>query len=648
MKKVEPHVFLIAYTTLSEEGVRAWLEYVGGIKALDHLSGDDAEKLIELCGRNCYKSFDVGLNPNISKVRTDSEAYHNNILDSAHGSVLEHASCTFAFEDVSRVFCYSEDTEVLTDEGWRKWPDVTGKEKFATWSYDGVYDQISPSLTYQEADEHFVKDYSGLMYSVESEQISLLVTPNHRMWVQKVDTQAARRGEKNFKIQFAESILHKRVRYQKGGMKWKGNRCEVVEIPSTTRSYSRKDTGTETTKNYDGISFDSETFARFLGYFLSEGCLGTHDTGILLYQNPGEVYESMLGTLDGMNLSVTDTCSKSGTCRRLCVKHVALYDWLDEHCGRGALHKKVPDMVKTSWSSDLIEAFLESFIEGDGNVHKTNHHKVAFTNSRQLANDLQELALKTGVAANLRIDDRVGTVRSLKSGQIFTNTNPGYIVSFLMPSRLYPHVNHNLHVESRYKNEAGYMDKMVSYDGKVYCVKVASGLLYVRRNGKPCWSGNTHELVRHRAGMAFSQESLRYIRLDRLKRWLPDVIQDNPEALDIVEDMFEKSELAQTELARCFDIENIKDFHTKKQLTSAFRRVAPIGLATGITATFNLRALRWVIQMRTSEGAEVEIRKVFCEVYRIAKDKYPYLFQDFETTDTNDGLFEAKPRCQKV
>jgi len=44
----------------------------------------------------------------------------------------------------------------------------------------------------------------------------------------------------------------------------------------------------------------------------------------------------------------------------------------------------------------------------------------------------------------------------------------------------------------------------------------------------------------------------------------------------------------------------------------------------------------------------VEIRKVFCEVYDIAKMKYPLLFQDFETRDTGDGLFEAKPSHTKV
>jgi len=106
MKRVEPQVFLIAYTELDPDACQAWLDYVGGLKVLDHLAGDDGEKLVELSGRNCYRSFDVGLNPNIRKVRTNSEEYHANILKVGHGSILEHATATFAFEDVSRVYTH--------------------------------------------------------------------------------------------------------------------------------------------------------------------------------------------------------------------------------------------------------------------------------------------------------------------------------------------------------------------------------------------------------------------------------------------------------------------------------------------------------------------------------------------------------------
>ena len=76
----------------------------------------------------CYRSWEPGLNPNVRKVREDQEAYLQNILKQQHGSVLQHASFTFVLHNVSRVFCYDDDTDVLTDEGWKPWPKVDGTE----------------------------------------------------------------------------------------------------------------------------------------------------------------------------------------------------------------------------------------------------------------------------------------------------------------------------------------------------------------------------------------------------------------------------------------------------------------------------------------------------------------------------------------
>jgi len=156
----------------------------------------------------------------------------------------------------------------------------------------------------------------------------------------------------------------------------------------------------------------------------------------------------------------------------------------------------------------------------------------------------------------------------------------------------------------------------------------------------------THELVRHRAGTAFSQESLRYVRLDALSFWMPPEIAANPEALTLFTETVEYLERQQLKLAELFAIGN-RTFADKKKLTSAFRRIAPEGLATGIVFSCNLRALRHVIEMRTSRHAEHEIRIVFDQVAAIAVEKWPMLFQDF-TSEVVDGVREWKPTHSKV
>ena len=138
----------------------------------------------------------------------------------------------------------------------------------------------------------------------------------------------------------------------------------------------------------------------------------------------------------------------------------------------------------------------------------------------------------------------------------------------------------------------------------------------------------THELVRHRAGSAFSQESLRYVRLTDIGfRVAPALEPVRERVLAIVEQLEEFQRDAAETLG--IDDEGVP-FHVKKEVTSALRRLAPIGLSTDIVWSANLRTLRHVIEMRTAEGAEEELRSVFDEIARVMLREAPLIFQDFE------------------
>lgn len=144
----------------------------------------------------------------------------------------------------------------------------------------------------------------------------------------------------------------------------------------------------------------------------------------------------------------------------------------------------------------------------------------------------------------------------------------------------------------------------------------------------------THELVRHRVGVAISQESLRYVRLEDLGCWIPSCFSDIPRAVQVFEVHFRECEEAYTNLLQCAAMKEGVDsfddlsFSKKKEYTSAARRVAPIGLATSIGWSCNIRALRHVITMRIDPSAEEEIRYVFNKVKDLAQDRWPVLFRD--------------------
>src|SRR3990167_5961555 len=105
MRLVEPKVFLVGETRVVPAGLRAYLKHIG-VPNWKSDAPTDAEKMIEVMGRLCYRSFEPGLNPNVTKIREHSKDYLRNIIEVKHGSVLEHAVVNFIFADVSRVFTH--------------------------------------------------------------------------------------------------------------------------------------------------------------------------------------------------------------------------------------------------------------------------------------------------------------------------------------------------------------------------------------------------------------------------------------------------------------------------------------------------------------------------------------------------------------
>ena len=139
----------------------------------------------------------------------------------------------------------------------------------------------------------------------------------------------------------------------------------------------------------------------------------------------------------------------------------------------------------------------------------------------------------------------------------------------------------------------------------------------------------THELVRHRVGVAISQESLRFVRLTDLNWYAPVCIQESPEAMTIFARTMEELSKIQRDLSDLFKLDEATTFDLKKKFTSAMRRLAPMGLATNIGWSCNMRTLRHVLEQRTAPWAEEEIRVVFAEVGRIAVERWPNLFTDY-------------------
>lgn len=150
----------------------------------------------------------------------------------------------------------------------------------------------------------------------------------------------------------------------------------------------------------------------------------------------------------------------------------------------------------------------------------------------------------------------------------------------------------------------------------------------------------THEQVRHRPGMAYSQTSGRYVRLNEI-----DVVFD-PILEPIRQSAGDLLRIIEKYYAEWADTLGLNDpkmaFEMKKKVTSALRRFAPNGQTNEIGITMNLRAARHQLQLRTAPSAEWEIRYIFNQIFLKLTNRFKHLFSDAVCTpdeDLNSGLF---------
>lgn len=163
----------------------------------------------------------------------------------------------------------------------------------------------------------------------------------------------------------------------------------------------------------------------------------------------------------------------------------------------------------------------------------------------------------------------------------------------------------------------------------------------------------THEAVRHRAGMAYSQVSQRYVGQEKLRFCLPYDIQDNAdlvaEALDDMAydlDRFER--WIDNYRSKYPQREGESRTEWRKRLQSASRRVLPNWVEAPIVITGNVRSWRHVLFMRCAKFADVAIRRAMVPVLQVMQATVPELFADFTFETLRDGSVGATSKYIKV
>jgi thymidylate synthase (FAD) len=171
----------------------------------------------------------------------------------------------------------------------------------------------------------------------------------------------------------------------------------------------------------------------------------------------------------------------------------------------------------------------------------------------------------------------------------------------------------------------------------------------------------THELVRHRAGFAFSQLSQRYVDESDTEFIEPDIIASDPELHAIWSKAVQQareayirlSELLERKLQQhSFSYRWLPPYASstdkRKIARQSARSVLPNATETKIVVTANARAWRHFIEQRGSRYADYEIRKLANMIFNILSQDAPYLFNDYYLIPLNDGTCEIVTDYRKV
>lgn len=326
--------------------------------------------------------------------------------------------------------CHDDQTEILTEDGFKLFKDLL--------ITDRVYTQ-NPSTgkaTLELPTKYHEYDFDGHLYAQKRRGSDFAVTPTHDMY----------------------------VRTRKSGYRKKKANTFTKD---SDYFYSR-------VIDWDGNASLSEDMVRLYAWFITEGSFrwypGTRKpTGITISQSQrynASNYQEIITLL--LRLGFNPKENKKRT--EITVNNVELATSFLE-CGDGFYNKQIPLRVKTL-NKKLLQVFIEVAIKGDGYT-KLNGRSIFYTSSPRLADDMQEIILKTG-RTSVITKRKIEGQRKWIVDHFGTSSCDGYVVSVGAPTD-------------------GKINRLttVPYKGKVYCVTVPNGLILTRRNGYTMWSGNS-------------------------------------------------------------------------------------------------------------------------------------------------------------
>lgn len=349
--------------------------------------------------------------------------------------------------------CLDDQTEILTNSGWKLFKELSKKEKVAT------LNQNTHKFEWQDPTDYITQNYSGTMLLHSTRHVEFCVTPNHRLYVSKRTTNGA--FSDNWSLEFAEKIQENYYR-------------QKYRFIRSSEGFDRIDPEFVEIGPYKINFYD---YLELMAWIISEGNTEKNNNRVSITQslkaNPENCKKIQI-LLDKISTQIPNFkwTFSSGKSFRFSNKELA--DYIKTTIGDYSYNKVVPSFIKES-SPEALKFFLETLVLGDGT--KNGDGWVYYSTSKILLDDVQEIAIKAGLCSVIKwgIDRRDSTHFSINKLFSFKRVS-GYASitsSYKTPSLTQPLTSKE-------------------YNGKIYCVSVPNEIILTRRNGKAIWLGNCY------------------------------------------------------------------------------------------------------------------------------------------------------------
>lgn len=348
--------------------------------------------------------------------------------------------------------CYDKDTEVLTDNGWKYFKDLSYKDKVATLNKE------TDTLEYQVPSNIMEYNYDGEMIGIKNKSSDLLVTPNHKIFEHSNHKTPLER----WRLTEAKDMYEKNISMRRNVNNWIGKEKEYFTLPSCIIKNSSFSDILTPEKN-----IPMRNWLNFFGWYITEGSL--YKNVINISQKKEYNFDEIIKSFENLGLErKVQTNNSYGKVSGFNIKCSQLSNYLEQF---GLSHERfIPKDIK-NLPQEQLKILVDVMIKGDGTVNDKSlkFNGSFYTKSKQLADDFQEISIKCGYATLLyepeRSNDNEYVVR------LTENNTTQFIMS-----------------ENDRQKPLYYK---LYYNDKVYCCEVPNSIILVRRNGKTIWSGNS-------------------------------------------------------------------------------------------------------------------------------------------------------------